>query len=151
GLLPTAVSLSQVDVNSDKGLNSKAEDDDSPGLGKKDAQIYKAPNVPGAIIYPRHNITDSKAEMDILSKNISQRSGWFVTGEGMIAGNLYGHVLKAGKTVTIKGVNKTYSGEYYVSHVTHSFSSKGYFQAFKVKRDALMPTGMENFGVKKIW
>jgi len=47
--------------------------------------------------------------------------------------------------VTIKGIGETYSGVYYVNHVTHVFSQEGYRQRFWVKRNALMPTGSETF------
>jgi hypothetical protein len=30
-------------------------------------------------------------------------------------------------------------------HVTHSFTPKGYIQLFRAKRNALMPTGAEDF------
>jgi hypothetical protein len=42
-------------------------------------------------------------------------------------------------------VGETYSGIYYVTHVTHSFTSSGYTQFFRAKRNALMPTGTEKF------
>jgi hypothetical protein len=54
-------------------------------------------------------------------------------------------VLKPRGTVTIKGVGETYSGVYYVAHVTHSFAADGYTQSFRVKRNGLMPTGAEEF------
>ena len=47
--------------------------------------------------------------------------------------------------VLIKGVGETHSGMYYVTHVTHTFTADGYTQRFKVKRNALMPTGSEDF------
>jgi len=54
-------------------------------------------------------------------------------------------VLRPRRTVTIKGIGETYSGVYYVNHVTHVFSQEGYRQRFWVKRNALMPTGSETF------
>ena len=39
--------------------------------------------------------------------------------------------------MTIKGVGETYSGIYYVTHVTHVFTADGYTQRFSVKRNAL--------------
>ena len=41
----------------------------------------------------------------------------------------------------IKGVGATYSGVYYVTHVTHTFTPNGYTQTFRAKRNALRPTG----------
>ena len=83
--------------------------------------------------------------MAALCQGLFHEAEWFVTAEGEIAGNQYGHVLKPRGTVTIKGVGETYSGIYYVTHVTHTFTSSGYTQSFRAKRNALMPTGTENF------
>ncbi len=83
--------------------------------------------------------------MTALAQGLYHEGTWFVTGEGEIAANDYGHVLKARRTVTIKGVGETYSGVYYVTHVTHSFTLDGYTQHFRVKRNGLMPTGAEEF------
>jgi hypothetical protein len=68
-----------------------------------------------------------------------------VEGEGEVEANQYGHILKSRKTVTIRGIGETYSGVYYVSHVTHVFTDDGFRQVFQVKRNALMPTGAEEF------
>ena len=78
-------------------------------------------------------------EMAALCQALFHEGEWFVTAEGEIAANQYGHVLKPSGTVTLKGVGKTYSGVYYVTHVTHSFSPSGYTQFFRAKRNALMP------------
>lgn len=64
---------------------------------------------------------------------------------GEVAANQYGSILTPRGTVTIKGIGETHSGVYYVSHVTHTFSAAGYTQTFRVKRNALMPTGDEDF------
>lgn len=68
-----------------------------------------------------------------------------MTGDGEFAANDYGHVLRARQTVTVKGIGETYSGVYYVTHVTHTFTPDGYTQHFRVKRNGLLPTGAENF------
>ena len=82
--------------------------------------------------------------MTALCQGLFHQGEWFVTGKGEVSANQYGAVLKPRGTVTIKGIGETYSGVYYVSHVTHSFTSDGYVQYFCVKRNALMPTGSED-------
>jgi hypothetical protein len=84
--------------------------------------------------------------MTALCQGLFDRGDSFVSGTGEIAGNAYGHVLKPRGTVTIKGVGEGFSGVYYVTHVTHSFSREGYKQQFKVVRNGLNPTGDEDFG-----
>jgi hypothetical protein len=83
--------------------------------------------------------------MTALCQELYDRSSWFVTGEGEVDANGYGSVLKPHSIVLIKGVGETHSGMYYVSHVTHSFTADGYTQRFTVKRNALAPTGSEDF------
>ena len=83
--------------------------------------------------------------MSALWQGLYHRGDWFVQGTGEIASNDYGHVLRPLRTVTIKGIGETYSGVYYVSHVTHSFTSEGYNQYFQVKRNGIYPTGSEDF------
>ena len=75
-----------------------------------------------------------------------EQQKWFVTGRGEIAANELGVVLRPRGTATVKGVGGTHSGIYLVTHVTHAFSYDGYIQRFEVKRDALVPTGSEDFG-----
>jgi len=45
-------------------------------------------------------------------------------------------VLSPGDNVDINGVGATFSGTYYVDTVTHSISTDGYRQRFKLKRNA---------------
>ena len=45
--------------------------------------------------------------------------------------------------MTIKGVGERHSGVYVVTHVTHTIDAGGYAQRFRVKRNALRPTGEE--------
>lgn len=60
-----------------------------------------------------------------------------VQAEGELDGTLYGHVLKPGLPVAVDGVGVTYNGIYYVDAVSHSFTSQGYRQKFKLLRNAL--------------
>ncbi len=90
--------------------------------------------------------TTGLEEMEALCQGLFHRVEWLVTGEGVVAGNRYGSVLRPRKPVTIKGVGETHSGVYYVTHVTHTITANGYSQYFKVKRNGLLPTGGEDFG-----
>jgi len=66
-------------------------------------------------------------------------------GTGELDGSLYGHVLRAGATVSIDGPGTRYGGLYYVDTVAHAFNSEGYTQTFEVMRNATgesdSPTG----------
>jgi phage protein D len=92
------------------------------------------------------NASTGLAEMQPLCQSLYDRSDWFVTGEGVVDGIRYGNVLRPRRPVTIKGVGERHSGVYAVSHVTHTIDAGGYAQRFRVKRNALRPTGAEDFG-----
>ena len=58
----------------------------------------------------------------------------FITGEGMCIGRTD---LRAGTVIKIEGLGLRFSGLYYVTSVTHSFSpARGYRTAFAVRRNA---------------
>jgi phage protein D len=161
-LTPANVTMFQVDLTS-KGAPQAAgtngqqpADQTSAGVLQAEATTSQQPAlgatrsfVPAGIVqgqmYVSMNVTTGYREMVALCQGLFHEAEWFVTAEGEIAGNQYGHVLKPRGTVTIKGVGETYSGIYYVTHVTHTFTSSGYTQSFRAKRNALMPTGKENF------
>jgi phage protein D len=116
-----------------------------PALGSSRAPDLVPPKLPTARSFVAMDAATGVAEMDALCQSLFHRGAWFVTGEGVIAGNRYGSVLRPRRPVTIKGVGETHSGMYYVTHVTHSISIDGYSQRFLVKRNGLRPTGTEDF------
>jgi phage protein D len=144
-LTPANVAMYQVDRLNKEVMDSTAESSLQEALGSTDSSGFLAPGMDPSLVYVGMNAATGKPEMDALSQGLFHSAEWFVSAEGEIMGNLYGHVLKARSKVTIKGIGETYSGVYYVSHVTHSFTPDGYVQRFKVKRNALMPKGSEDF------
>ena len=58
-----------------------------------------------------------------------------IQGEGELDGALYGHVLQAGLPVPVDGLGERMSGIYYVDSVSHSFTSLGYRQQFRLLRN----------------
>ncbi len=144
-LTPANVAMFQVDRASKEVLEAVAEDSRQTRLGSADANGLLATGMDPGQIYISQNAATGNPEMTALCQGLFHQAEWFVTGEGEIAANQYGHVLKPRRTVTIKGIAETYSGLYYVNHVTHVFTPDGYTQSFRVKRNALLPTGAEDF------
>jgi phage protein D len=142
-LTPGKVTMSQVDRTSKEVLETVVPTSQQPALGATSS--VPPPGIPQGLTYISMNATTGRPEMDAFCRGLFHEAEWFVTAEGEIAGNQYGHVLKPRGTVTLKGVGETYSGIYYVTHVTHTFTSNGYTQSFRAKRNALMPTGAEDF------
>ena len=145
GLMPANVAMAQLDRATKETLNVTIEDSQQPALGAMDAAGLLATRLePGKTIV-KGAVTTGQPEMNRLCQALYEQGNWFVTGEGEIAANEYGHVLKARQPVTIKGIGETYSGIYYVTHVNHAFTPEGYTQFFRVKRNGLFPTGTESF------
>jgi phage protein D len=133
-LTPAKVSMSQLDRTNKEVLETVVESSQNTLLGSTDANRVTGTGVHPGQVFVSMNTTTGTPEMTSLCQGLFHEAEWFVTGEGEISANQYGHVLKPRQTVTIKGVGETYSGVYYVSHVTHTFTPDGYRQTFRVKR-----------------
>lgn len=144
-LAPVNVAMFQVDHVSGDVLDAGADTGRQPALGAKPATSYLGPGMDPGLVYIGQTVTTGNPEMTALCEGLYEQGEWFVTGEGEVAANQYGSILKPRGTVTIKGLGETHSGVYYVTHVTHTFTEDGYIQTFRVKRNALMPTGAEDF------
>lgn len=144
-LEPMNVAMAQVDRANKEILEAAANSSRQTALGKTGpADLLAAGMNPGQL-YVSMNVATGNPEMTALCQGLFHQGEWFVTGEGEVAANTYGQVLKPRVTVPIKGVGATYSGTYYVKHVNHSFTQEEYTQLFRVKRNAIMPTGSEAF------
>jgi phage protein D len=139
-LAPTDVSLCQVGRTTKETLEETATAGQQKVLGAVTAARLRPPG----IVARRTNVSMAAAvdhtEMQIFSRELFHQAEWFVTAQGEIDGQRYNHVLKPHGTVAIKGVGAAYGGIYYVTHVTHTFTAKGYTQTFRAKRNALRPT-----------
>jgi phage protein D len=143
-LAPSDVIMFQIDRSTKDILDTASEAGQQKLLGANPADSFLEGIAPG-LVFISQTTTTGSAEMEMLCQGLYNNGEWFVTGEGEVAANQYGNILKPRGTVTIKGIGETHSGVYYVTHVTHSFSADGYTQFFRVKRNALLPTGEENF------
>jgi hypothetical protein len=117
-------------------LDATAYASDETPLGARPADDYLAADMDPGLVQVARTATTGLAEMKALCQGLRDDGEWFVTGEGEVAANQYGAILTPRGTVTIKGIGETYSGVYYVTHVTHTFGAAGYTQAFRVKRNA---------------
>ena len=63
-----------------------------------------------------------------------------IKATGELDGLLYNSILRTGRTVTVVGAGLINSGVYYVDSVSHKISSKGYYQKFKLLRNAISTT-----------
>jgi len=144
-LTPVNVAMTQIDKASKEILEASSESSQQTSLGSRNAAGLLGAGMEPAALHISRNAATGTPEMTALCQGIYHKGEWFVTAQGEIAANQYGHVLKARQTVTIRGIGEAYSGIYYVSSVTHLFTAEGYKQFFIGKRNALQPSGAEVF------
>ncbi len=64
-----------------------------------------------------------------------------VSANGEVDTVRYGHILRAGQLVGVRGAGALYNGDYYVDKVTHTIesskSTRQYTQSFELKRESL--------------
>jgi phage protein D len=144
-LAPANVTMFQQDHTTGDLRQATADTGKQKSLGAEAPNTDLPPRVEPGTVLVAQTVTTGIAEMEVLCRALYDRGEWFVTGEGQVSANQYGTILTPRSTVTVKGIGKTHSGVYYVTHVTHRFTEKGYVQHFRIKRNALMPTGAEKF------
>ncbi len=144
-LRPAEVAMFQVDRFEKEVLAAEVTASAEEPLGEVAPAGLPTAEVPAGRVVMAKNAATGRPEMDALCRGLVREGAWFVSGEGEVDARAYGHVLRPRALVTVKGVGATYSGTYYVSFVRHVFTRAGYTQAFRVRRDGLLPTGSEAF------
>ncbi|HEX2084701.1 MAG TPA: contractile injection system protein, VgrG/Pvc8 family [Solirubrobacteraceae bacterium] len=142
-LTPANVALHQLERRTKDVVRATVDATRERRLGA--AGPAAGPGVAEGLVVLDRTATTGAEEMANVARAVFEQQQWFVTGRGEVAANELGVVLRPRGNVTVKGVGEAFSGVYRVSHVTHAFSQDGYVQRFEVKRNALMPTGGEDF------
>lgn len=79
---------------------------------------------------------ETEEELRARAQALVNEHSFRIRANGEIDGSLYGHVLKAGRTVTIDGTGARYGGAYFADKVVHRFAPEGYRQQFELMRNA---------------
>jgi phage protein D len=145
-LAPASVTMTQIDHGTKEIIQVVAETSDLRALGQRGSAGLLTGGVAAAQVQVSRAVATGVPEMTALCQGLFRRGDWFVTASGEVAASAYGHVLVPRATVTIKGVGETYSGAYYVSHVSHRIATGSYTQTFRAVRNGLDPVGDEDFG-----
>lgn len=144
-MMPVNIGMFQVDRLNKEVIEVNVESSEQTSLGNVDTAGLLAPGMEPGRVYIGSNGAMGEPEMQALCQGLYHKAEWFVMAQGEIDANNYSHVLMPRKPVTVKGIGESYSGVYYVNHVTHVFTGDGYTQKVKMKRNALIPTGDEDF------
>ncbi|HET9872852.1 MAG TPA: hypothetical protein VFP89_09690 [Propionibacteriaceae bacterium] len=85
-------------------------------------------------------------ELQARAQAARDEAAWFVEAAGEVNSDAYGAVLRAGRTVLVKGAGSLHSGLYQVTRVVHRMHPAGeYRQRFEARRNAVGLDGTERF------
>jgi hypothetical protein len=101
--------------------------------------------LPPPMVRPAGTDATNAAELLATSLSIANRSSRCIHGSGEVDGFQFGHVLRPGLPVLVRGAGREHSGLYYVTQVTHTISTEHYTQRFEAWRNAVGLTGAEVF------
>ena len=104
-----------------------------PFLSRKPAHIKNLPFVRTKLFNSKGK--DSALEAYVSAVSQVDKSKDVINGNGELNTLRYGRILKARRTVAVRGVGETYDGLYYVNSVTHNISNGSYTQQFALSRE----------------
>jgi hypothetical protein len=155
GLRPLAVDVQQLDAPAKQSNDGNAGSIQLTSLGQNDLSALIASKLNGLVtpLVDQAQMllvaqpTADATELQTVAQAVRDEAGWFIAATGEINSNAYGQVLRTGGLVLVKGAGQQYSGNYYVTRVTHLIKSSGsYVQHFEARRNALEVDGSEQFG-----
>ena len=79
---------------------------------------------------------ETEEELRARAQALVNEHSFRIRANGELDGSLYGHVLRAGLTVSVDGTGGRYGGTYFVDTVVHHFNPDGYRQQFELMRNA---------------
>lgn len=125
------------DVTKKEGIIGEASaGDESTTMGGSSTGSQTVDEVFGeALMVSVLNPVRVKEEADqIATGQLNESSLNFIRGDGVCIGRTD---IRAGTVITLEGLGKRFSGDYYLTSTIHSYSTKsGYETAFKVRRNA---------------
>jgi phage protein D len=144
-LRPVRVTMHQLDPVAKELQEAVVEATEQKQLGLEGALSFAAPGGLASRMFVKQAVASSLAEMRNLSRALVEESTWFVEGRGEVDSSLYGAILEARRLVAVKGVGEAFSGVYYLTNVRHVFRDERYTQQFGARRNALAPSGPDDF------
>ncbi|HEY44895.1 MAG TPA: phage late control D family protein [Anaerolineae bacterium] len=141
-LQATTARISEMDINSKSVQTGQADNLSELTLGREDVlgRISLAP-----VVLPSKPGLFSAAELQTFCQAVVNRSAWAVSAEGEVETGVYEGILRARRTVNVRGAGDLYSGTYYVTRVFHTLSGVGYTQRFELQKNAIGLSGAEVF------
>ncbi len=140
-LRPTTARVSGVDGSA---LSEQPAQVEAPGLRDLGASATAARDRPRRVLLSGTGLADA-GELQALAQAVVDRSSFAVVAEGEVSTAAYGGILRAKRTVMVRGAGQQFSGAYYVERVLHVLGDDGYVQRFTLRRNAVGVTAQDRF------
>ncbi|MBZ5525817.1 MAG: hypothetical protein LAP21_26645 [Acidobacteriia bacterium] len=142
GTIPVQASGSRLDPHTGERVSTPPvgpADTGQPAMGSTDAVAGRDDSsaVPPTSVMARRPPVGSAAEMQAYLQGVMIRSSCLLKATGTMNGVRYGAILRTHKNVTIFGFGKTYTGDYYVRKVVHTFTPRTYHVQFEACRNRM--------------
>lgn len=142
GTSPTQVVLARQDPVTGETTPGSGSDSGLQALGTANIDEARGYGVGHTRVLPRGPLTIEDPNLAV--RVYMMRHGFWLKASGALDALRYGAILRAGKTVTIKGFGTDYNGVYYVRKVVHNFTPRSYRMQFEAFRNRLGQTGAED-------
>lgn len=131
-LRPTTARVTGLDTGD---LSDQQADSDSVALRELGSESALSTDHQRRVLLT-HTGLSKAGELQTLSQAVVDRSSLAITGEGDLNTVAYGKLLRAKRTVKVRGAAGEFNGTYYVRRVLHTISGDGYTQRFTLHRNA---------------
>lgn len=130
-LRPLKARAGSVNAIDHSELNSEADSSDLNLLG--DTAVHDIVT-PGTMLLARTR--EESSDLDAATVAAVNHSSWAYTASAEVVADSYAAVLLPYKRVTVAGAGGYLSGDWLISHVTHTITDAGYRQSFNLRRNA---------------
>jgi phage protein D len=140
-LRPATVQTANLDVESAEPQQSQVTRSRSTTLGRETALGSQQQRV----VLPAQTGLARTGEQQPYAQGLADESALAITADGELNTVAYGAVMRAKRTIDVRGAGKQFSGTYYVERVHHVLTADSYKQNFTLRRNALGLTTGQTF------
>lgn len=130
-LRPLTARADSVNIIDQSIITSEAS---SSGLDTQGDAAVHTLITPGKILLARTR--EESVDLDAATAAAVDHSSWAYTASAEVMADRYSGVLQPYKVVTVAGAGGYLSGNWLISHVTHTITDSSYTQAFSLRRNA---------------
>ena len=140
-LRPAAAQATNLDVGSQEDQQSEISSSRLPSLGKQTALTQQRQR---RVLPSRTGLTRT-GELQAYAQAVADQSALAITADGDLNTVAYGSLMRAKRSILVRGAGRQFSGTYYVERVHHVLTSESYAQNFTLRRNAVGLSGSESF------